>query len=76
MEWKTGVEEQNLGFYVYRSIEGGERETVGDFVPASGHSEAYYSVLDEDAPTGGVFEYWLEDIDWDINRTMHGPVSP
>ena len=76
VEWETGVEERNLGFYVYRAIDGGEREVVGDFIIATGNSESFYSLLDESAPTGVLLEYWLEDIDWDINRTMHGPVSP
>ena len=72
VQWETGVEIQNLGFYVYRSDSvNGEKVLIGDFVVADG-SESFYSLLDAN-PLSGPAYYWVEDIDWDINRTMNGP---
>ena len=74
IQWETGVEMQNLGFFVYRSdsIEG-EKIQVGDFILADG-SESVYSIVDQN-PLAGEAYYWVEDIDSSLVRTMHGPAQ-
>ena len=81
--WKTGGESHNLGFNVYRE-ENGQRVRLnpsliaGSALMMSGalprHSGKTYSWIDSSSTsTSGV--YWLEDVDTNGTRTLHGPVS-
>ena len=73
--WETGVEARNLGYFVYRSTSlEGEAIQVGEFIEAEGNeSGATYQIVDPDAEPGTAYYYWLEDIDWDLNRVLNGP---
>ena len=77
LQWETGVEMQNLGFFVYRSDSlGGNFEQVGDFIPAEGSSSGRsYELIDGSISLGSAYYYWLEDVDWSLTRTLHGPVQ-
>ena len=81
--WKTGGEAHNLGFNVYRE-QNGERVQLnpsliaGSALLMSGalpkHSGKTYSWIDYSASAGNS-SYWLEDVDVNGTRTLHGPVS-
>jgi uncharacterized repeat protein (TIGR01451 family) len=83
LTWKTGGESHNLGFNVYRDLNGNRVRMnpsviAGSALLMSGalpkHAGRSYAWID---PSGGVTgaSYWLEDIDVNGTRTMHGPVS-
>jgi len=83
LTWKTGGEVHNLGFNLYRE-ESGNRVRVnpsliaGSALLMSGampkHASRSYAWIDPSAgaETGS---YWLEDVDVNGTRTMHGPVT-
>ena len=81
--WKTGGEVHNLGFNIYRE-QGGERVQLnpsliaGSALLMSGalpkHSGKTYTWIDSSAGAGSG-SYWLEDVDVNGTRVVHGPVS-
>ena len=82
--WKTGGEERNLGFNVYREESGNRVRLNPSLIAGSAlrirngleqHSAKTYAWIDRSADAGGHF-YWLEDVDLQGTRTLHGPVSP
>ncbi len=83
LTWKTGGEAHNLGFNVYRE-QGGNRARLNPSMIAGSallmngalpkHAGRSYAWLDPSAAAGGD-AYWLEDIDVNGTRTMHGPVT-
>jgi len=82
--WKTGGEAHNLGFNVYREQQG-ERVRLnpsliaGSALLMSGalpkHAAKTYAWIDSSTNSGNG-AYWLEDVDVNGARTMHGPVTP
>ncbi|MFT5121992.1 MAG: hypothetical protein ACI9TH_000098 [Kiritimatiellia bacterium] len=72
--WSTGVEEDHLGFQLYRSPAiNGARVPVGSFFHSlAAGPGASYSLLDAGAQSGRYF-YWLEDVGFREKRTVHGP---
>jgi uncharacterized repeat protein (TIGR01451 family) len=83
LTWKTGGEAHNLGFNVYREDNGGRVRLNPSIIAGSAlwmngavpkHSAKSYAWIDT---TPGIIggSYWLEDIDVNGARTMHGPVS-
>jgi uncharacterized repeat protein (TIGR01451 family) len=80
--WKTGGEAHNLGFNVY-SEQAGQRVRLnpsliaGSALLMSGalpkHSAKTYAWIDSSS-TSGTGSYWLEDVDVNGTRTLHGPV--
>jgi uncharacterized repeat protein (TIGR01451 family) len=82
--WKTGGESHNLGFNIYRE-ENGQRVRVnpsliaGSALLMSGalpkHSGKTYAWIDSSS-TSGTGSYWLEDVDVNGMRELHGPVTP
>ena len=80
--WKTGGEAHNLGFNVYRDQNGNRARMnpsviAGSALLMSGalpkHAGRSYAWIDLSAGVTGA-SYWLEDIDVNGIRTMHGPV--
>jgi uncharacterized repeat protein (TIGR01451 family) len=81
--WKTGAEVHNLGFNVYRE-QNGERLRLnpsliaGSALLMSGalpkHSGKTYAWIDSSSGAGNA-AYWLEDVDVNGTRSMHGPVT-
>jgi hypothetical protein len=80
LQWQTGFEVNNLGFNVYRQVNGervrinpsliaGSALTVGSDVKV----EAGYSYNWQDDAVDKNASYWLEDIDLDGTSTWHGP---
>jgi uncharacterized repeat protein (TIGR01451 family) len=80
--WKTGGEAHNLGFNIYRDQAGERIQLNSSLVAGSAllmsgalpkHSGKTYSWIDWSAGAGGA--YWLEDVDVNGTRTLHGPVT-
>ena len=83
--WQVGQQAQNLGFNVYRDAGSGAGRVrlnpsliAGSALQMSGalpqHSGKTYRWIDS-SPSAGRGGYWLEDVDVNGTRTMHGPVS-
>ena len=85
LQWQTGYEVDNLGFHLYREV-GGERARVNPSLIAgsallagprtpltAGYSYAWTDQLSKDS---GYVQYWLEDVDLNGTRTLHGPITP
>lgn len=83
LEWRTGLEVDNLGFNLYREANGkrtrinpemlaGSALTVGAGTRLmAGRSYAWA----DDLPKSSDARYWLEEIDLSGARVLHGPVS-
>jgi hypothetical protein len=85
LAWRTGYEVNNLGFHLFREIDGtrtrmtrslvaGSGLTVGSRTVKSEHSYSYWD-LDRSAFAPGA-TYWLEDVDFNGRGTWHGPIAP
>jgi uncharacterized repeat protein (TIGR01451 family) len=83
LTWKTGGEAHNLGFNVYREMNGNRVRVNPSLIAGSAllmsgalpkHAGRSYAWIDPSVATAGA-SYWLEDIDVNGTRTMHGPVS-
>ncbi|MFZ0808925.1 MAG: C25 family cysteine peptidase, partial [Candidatus Sulfotelmatobacter sp.] len=81
--WKTGGEAHNLGFNVYRERNGNRVRMNSSLIAGSAllmtgalpkHSGRSYAWPDPSAEVADG-SYWLEDVDVNGTRTMHGPVS-
>ncbi len=81
--WKTGGEAHNLGFNLYRDQNGKRIRVNPSLIAGSAllmksalpkHAGRSYAWIDPSAPVSGA-SYWLEDVDVNGTRTMHGPVS-
>ena len=83
LSWKTGAESHNLGFNIYKE-ENGQRVRLNPSLIAGSalmmrgalpkHSGKTYSFIDTSA-SSTASEYWLEDVDVNGARIMHGPVT-
>jgi len=83
LTWRTSGEAHNLGFNVYRE-ENGSRVRMNPSIIAGSallmagalpkHAGRSYAWIDA-APAATDTSYWLEDIDVNGTRTLHGPIS-
>ncbi|MCB5224537.1 MAG: choice-of-anchor K domain-containing protein [Candidatus Cloacimonetes bacterium] len=78
--WETADEVDSLGFNIYRATEpDGEMVKVNPAMILSkamgSTSGAVYEFLDENVETGITYYYWLEDVDFALTKTLHGPIS-
>jgi uncharacterized repeat protein (TIGR01451 family) len=82
LSWNTGGELHNLGFNVYRDVAGEKVRLNPSLIAGSSllmrealeqHAAKTYGWIDHSFNAGGL--YWLEDVDLNGTRTMHGPVS-
>ncbi|HEX7709119.1 MAG TPA: C25 family cysteine peptidase, partial [Thermoanaerobaculia bacterium] len=83
--WETSFETDNLGFNVYRQGSDGRRELVNhrlivgsaflsaNRILSSGRTYRWKDTLRQ---PGDFVQYWIEDIDLNRSRTLHGPVTP
>lgn len=85
LEWRTGYEVSNLGFHIYREENGRKTRVTQQLVAGSAlmagadtHLTAGQSYSFCDVPPGAAdsMRYWLEDVDLNGKRTLHGPVAP
>ena len=79
LEWVTGTEIDNFGFYVVRSeyIDSGYIILNEKLIPAQGStfSGGTYSYVNNTVKSGHVYYYWLADVDIYGLFTIHGPVK-
>jgi len=84
LSWKTGGELRNLGFNVYREVNGQRVRLNASLIAGSAlmmrhaleqHGAKTYAWMDR-SPGANNSLYWLEDVDLDGTRTSHGPISP
>jgi uncharacterized repeat protein (TIGR01451 family) len=82
LSWKSGGELHNLGYNVYRDLGGAKVQVNPSLIAGSAlsmrevmeqHAAKTYGWLDRSPANGGM--YWLEDVDLNGTRTMHGPVT-
>ncbi len=83
LTWKTGGEAHNLGFNVYREQNGNRVRMNPSVIAGSAllmtgtlpkHTGKSYAWIDTSAGVAGA-SYWLEDIDVNGPRTLHGPAT-
>jgi hypothetical protein len=84
LEWQTGYEVGNIGFNVYRELNG-KREQINPTLLAGSAMMAgrtamtaglRYAWVDHLASPKDYALYWLEDVDAGGKATLHGPVCP
>ncbi len=83
VEWHTKEEIRNLGFHIYREDATGKHRLDPSLIAGSAlimrggrpqHAAKTYQWMD---PAGNSSSsYWIEDVDLNGTRTMHGPVQP
>ena len=86
VEWRTGYEVDNLGFHVYRELNGERTRVTQTLLAGSGlmagqgtatRGEQRYAYWDQHPQASDRSAvYWLEDLDFNGARTWHGPVMP
>jgi hypothetical protein len=85
LQWRTGYEIDNLGFHVYREVDGQRTRVTQSLVAGSGlmagqgaavSAEKRYAIWDSAGPADASAVYWLEDRDFGGTSTWHGPVTP
>src|SRR5208283_6124616 len=79
LEWRTQEESRNLGFHIYREQGSGLERITPSLIAGSAlllrgslpqHAAKLYRWIDpEPASATG---YWIEDVDINGTRTMHG----
>jgi len=81
--WRTGGEAHNLGFNVYREQNGNRVRINPSMIAGSAllmlgalpkHAARSYAWIDPSTQVAGS-SYWLEDVDVNGTRTLHGPTS-
>jgi uncharacterized repeat protein (TIGR01451 family) len=80
LEWHTLEESRNLGFHIYREDTSGRHRIDTSLVAGSAlllrgskpqHAAKTYRWVDSQPTPNGV--YWIEDVDINGTRTLHGP---
>lgn len=80
LDWETSSEVNIVGFNLYRAeTVDGEQILVNDSLilsqPAGGAAGALYQYEDMAIQPGSSYWYWLETVDVQDGRTLHGPAS-
>jgi hypothetical protein len=85
IRWQSGYEVDNLGYNLYREQNGERTRVTRSMIAGSALLAGERTVLTAGqsytwfdrppADSGGV-SYWLEDVDINGKRTLHGPVKP
>ncbi len=83
LQWQTGLDVNNLGWHVYREVNGARVKLTPDVIAGSalmvgpgiqlsaGNAYQWWDPSGNDTD-----RYWLADRDLDGHLTMHGPVTP
>jgi hypothetical protein len=77
LQWETQSETNNLGFYLLRSVEpdATRANVISGLVPATNSPQgAVYCFEDSSLYEDGVYYYWLQDVSFDGQIELHGPV--
>ncbi len=79
LEWVTASENENLGFYIYRSVDekGHYDRITSSILPGAGTttSQHRYSYTDQHVQPGQTYYYKLADVDFRGRVNMHGPIA-
>ncbi|HYH09858.1 MAG TPA: C25 family cysteine peptidase [Thermoanaerobaculia bacterium] len=83
VKWETSFEADNLGFNVYRSVSGGAPQRVNKHLITGSalvtgnkiRNGNTYRWKDQNPPAGFV-QYYVEDVDLNGQKKMHGPSTP
>ena len=67
LDWGVPSQSNNLGWEVYRSVDGTVFERVGDMIDGEGTTDTYevYSFTDSELPLADVVHYYLKQVDLD-----------
>ena len=65
LNWGVSSQSNNLGWEVYRSVDGTVFERIGDLIDGEGTTDSYqlYSFTDADLPLADVVHYYLKQVD-------------
>jgi uncharacterized repeat protein (TIGR01451 family) len=83
IQWHTKEEVRNLGFHLYREDAAGRHRLDPSLIAGSAlvlrggfpqHAAKTYNWVDPNGSASSI--YWVEDVDLNGTRTMHGPVQP
>jgi hypothetical protein len=71
LNWGVASQTNNMGWEVYRSVDGRVYTRVSDMILGDGNSDEFadYSFLDDEAPTADVLFYYLNQTDVDGSTT-------
>ncbi len=71
LSWDVASQTNNIGWEVYRSVDGRAYSKVSDMILGEGNSDEFlaYSFLDDDTPTADVLFYYLDQTDVDGSTT-------
>lgn len=82
LSWQTTREIDNLGFNVYRDVAGTKERINNHLITGSAlmtgrntNGPRNYRFVDH-KPGDGFVQYWIEDVDLNGTKTMHGPITP
>lgn len=79
LEWETASETDNAGFNIWRSTgDAGKFTKINEsLISAEGGDTwgADYSFTDSDVASGQTYQYQLQDVEFDGDSTMNGPIS-
>lgn len=80
LSWETATEVDNLGFNLYRAeqVDGQKTQINPNLILSKtigGTSGAVYEYLDAGVVSGVDYFYWLEDVDFTLNKTLYGPIQ-
>ena len=81
VEWQTGFEAENLGYRVYREVNGAKVPVSNGLIAGSAlsfrtaHLQAGYSYAWNDPHGSPGDRYWLESVDLSGRHQWHGPVE-
>ena len=80
LAWVTGTEINTFGFVLYRGTSNRRAEATvlnTNVIAAMGNDGggATYEFVDETAEIGGVYYYWLQEVETSDKRTDYGPFS-
>ncbi|MFY9610165.1 MAG: C25 family cysteine peptidase [Blastocatellia bacterium] len=82
LKWRTGFEAENLGFNIYREVAGKRTLVTPDIIAGSAlltgaatrlEAGQSYGWWDKSPAHQQDARYWLEELDINGTRTMHGP---
>lgn len=81
IEWDTGFEVNNLGFNLYREVDGQRTRITAQLIAGSALTDGPGTSLlaghryfwADSPPKGKTIRYWLEDLDLDGTSTLSGP---
>ena len=80
LSWETATEVDNLGFNLYRAeqVDGQKTQINPNLILSKsigGTAGAVYEYLDAGVVSGVDYFYWLEDVDFTLNKTLYGPIQ-